>query len=78
VANPRLPRKEDVLWYLLTVGFTIIVGHRRSLSLLSHSPSLIVFSWHFLALLFFFVFFFAPRNICPHSALAPNYRGSWN
>ena len=25
-ANPKFPRKEDVLWYLITVGGFVIVG----------------------------------------------------
>jgi hypothetical protein len=56
VANPKFSAKEDVLWYLITVGSFIIVGHERSsLSLLPDTS-----------------------NICPHGAISPNHRGSWN
>lgn len=53
-ANPRLPRKEDVLWYLLVVGSTIIVGHRRGFSLLLYFCCLGVFRWRV-----FFMFLFS-------------------
>lgn len=60
--NPKFQRKEDVLWYLITVSGFILVG-----------PSLCAFcslhtahnAKH-------------PRIICPHSAISPNYSGSWN
>jgi hypothetical protein len=41
LANTRLPRKEDVLWYLLTVGATIIVSF--------HSPLLTLYLLLFLS-----------------------------
>ena len=39
VGNPRFPRKEDLLWYLLTVGTMIIVS-LRCLPLLPVTPML--------------------------------------
>ena len=57
--NPKFPRKEDVLWYLITVGGFIIVGFDISLSTLLTTPlppSRHNTHWN-------------PRNICPHSAI---------
>ncbi|KAL2262467.1 hypothetical protein VTK26DRAFT_1198 [Humicola hyalothermophila] len=32
MTNPKFPRKEDVLWYLITVGGMILVGSFRFLT----------------------------------------------
>lgn len=62
-SNPKFQRKEDVLWYLITVGGFIIVGLTSLSFLFFSSPLDCTFSlkpvtthWN-------------PRNICPHSAM---------
>ena len=60
MASPKFPRKEDLLWYLMTVGGLIIVG-----------PSLFFFFFLSLLLCTSTTWKRHPSYICPHSAFPP-------
>lgn len=64
VGNPRFARKEDLIWYLITVGTAIIVslvlGKQRSSLIMSSVFSVILAPFFGLHLIY-----------CPHSAVSP-------
>ncbi len=66
VGNPRFATKEDLMWYLLTVGTMIIVSSCLLPDPKPHRPFSIIAS--LFPSLSFYIIVATPQHICPHSA----------